>query len=173
MKLRKLVQGGDVVLLPQGTNLPGGQAGEAQQGRQALGNRAFQLIVIAEPAAVQEFPDFPRQCLADAGNVLEAAAPRHGLQALVQGQKLLRGAPVGADAKRVVAPQVQEVGDVVKDGADVVLVHRIRHLVSTSCRRCQNATTSPTTSRAGGVRLEAATASPISDSGAESSAWCG
>ena len=141
VELRQPVQGGDVMLLRQGADLLRGQAGKAQQRRQALGNRALQVVVIAEPAAGQEFPDFTRQCLADSRYVFKAAAPLDGLQALFEAQKLPRGAPVGADAKRVVALQFQQIGDVVKDGADVVLIHRIIHLLSSSRRRCQKATT--------------------------------
>ena len=155
------------MLLPQGAHLLDGQARQAQQGRQAFGHRTLQVVVVTQPAGVDEFVDFPGQRLADAGNFLESAASRDGLQALVDGQKRLRRAAIGADAKRVVPPQFQQIGNVVKDGADVLLIHDIAHPAR---RRCQNATMLPTTSSDGGVSSEAATALPICDSGAVSSA---
>ena len=107
VSLGKLFQGGDPVLLPQGAHLPDCQAREAQQGRQALGYRALQVIVITQPAGVEEFVDFAGQCLANAGNVFKSAALRYGLQALVDGQERLRGPSIGTDTKRVVPPQFQ------------------------------------------------------------------
>ena len=168
--LGELVQRGDAVLSPQRANLLDRQAGKAQQGRQALGHCALQMVVITQPAGVEEFVDFAGKCLSNAGNGFKPAAPCDGLQALVDGQNRLRGASIGADTKRIVPPQFQQIGDVVEDGADGPLIHDIAHSSRPACRRCQNATTLPTTSSDGGVSSEAATASPICDSGAVSSA---
>ena len=100
------------------------QARDAQQLEQPGGDLGQQVLVERAAPRLQELPDLGLDALAHARQAGQRlAAPQDLADVVATALHRFRSHPVGADAERVVALDVQEVGDLVQDAADLPVVH--------------------------------------------------
>ena len=118
-RLHQLLERLDVEVVPQGAYTLRSQAGNAQQ--RGYGGRHLLALPFQELAfaGAHDLVDLLGEILADAGNVGECGALLdQGHEVRPQLADRARRVAIGAYAERVGALDVEQVGDLVEDGAD-------------------------------------------------------
>src|SRR5262249_11500494 len=97
----------------------------------AARNRLARSLELGDPAGGEILDDLGREVASDAGDGLQPVLVRGDLDVLGQRLETLRAAPVGADAKRVLALDLEQIGHRAEELADFRVPHaRSTRLVS-------------------------------------------
>jgi hypothetical protein len=114
----------DVQVVLERVNPLRSDTGKAQQLGQVRRQLALQLLERLAGAGPDDFPDLSRQGLADAGQLGQIrAGVDHLGQLLGEPPQLPGGIAVGADAKGVLAADLQQIRDLVEYAGDVLVVY--------------------------------------------------
>ncbi len=130
--LPKLVERGDAKLLVESHGGLRSDARDAEHIEKDRRGVRAQFLEIAHRALFDEPIDLRGEVLADAGEIRERALGRHVLDRTRQPLDRPRAAAVCVDAEDVLAPKLEDVGDFVEEGGDLLIFHDVplrRHRV--------------------------------------------
>ena len=123
LQLREVLDG---ELRPERADLLGSEAGDLHDLEETGRDRSLELLVERQDAVAAERRDLVDERLAEPGDLGQLAAVDQLAEVLGQVLEDAGARGVGADLERVLPGQLQQGGDLVEDGRDVVLLHHGR-----------------------------------------------